>query len=112
MITSSRTSFRRTVAVLAFATLVGCAGRGPVRLQAPPPPPPALHVQPQPGHIWVQGHWHLVGERWEWSEGYWVAQKPGYVWIDGAWYDAGGYWKWRSGHWEPQPDSLDARAPL
>jgi hypothetical protein len=81
-------------------------------MQAAPPAPPPVAVQPRPGHVYVQGHWHQVDGKWQWSEGYWVPEKPGYVWVDGQWVDAGGYWKWQWGHWVPAPDSEEKRPGL
>ncbi len=40
----------------------------------PPPRVELISAPPQlPGAIWIVGHWRLVGSRWEWIAGTWMA---------------------------------------
>lgn len=73
-------------------TALGCAPSLPVPVAEPHPvsevplevqgqPPDAVRVQtipasPSPDAVWIDGHWHWVGRRWVWEDGYWCIPKP------------------------------------
>ena len=60
----------------------------------------AVAAASRPGYLWVDGHWDWEGDRWQWSEGYWIAEQPGFIWIQGGWFESGGHHYYRPGRWD------------
>jgi hypothetical protein len=90
------------IGALAAALGAGCVvhGRGGFIAIAPPAPRARVVVESRPEHVWVEGHWVRVGDRWEWDEGHWERERPGRVWVQGRWDHQPEGWVWIDGHWQ------------
>ena len=49
--------------------------------------------RPRHGYVWQPGYWDWQGDRYDWTAGFWVAERPGYVYSqvncaqrNGRWY--------------------------
>jgi len=65
------------------------------------PPAPLYEVvpQPQPGYLWVPGHWEWRGHRHVWIAGHHLRERPGYVYQQPVWVQRGNQWSWYGGGW-------------
>ena len=68
---------------------------------APPPPIVERHpVAPGPRYVWIDGYHRWDGHRYVWVGGRWVLPpQPGAVWIPGHWDRRPGGYVWIQGHW-------------
>ncbi|HWW86615.1 MAG TPA: YXWGXW repeat-containing protein [Vicinamibacterales bacterium] len=102
-------NLRKTLLIAAFCCLTASAASAQISFGVtigPPPPPRAVVVAPMPGpdHVWVDGYWYPVGQRWMWHAGYWT--RPPY---------AGAYWvqpyhdgaRFVPGYWEGDRGRLE-----
>ena len=71
------------------------------------PPKPKVIVphpaKPNPGHVWIAGHWKWSKKenKYIWVKGHWEKPiRPGAVWIPGHWIDTPDGHKWVPGHWK------------
>jgi len=82
------------------AAVIPLAAQGIVAPQAPPPPqvespgPP-----PNPGAIWIAGHWTWRGEQFAWEPGRWETARSGQAWVPGRWKKTGSGFTWEDGRW-------------
>jgi hypothetical protein len=71
-----------------------------------PVAPPALRVErvpyARPGYVWAPGHWEWFGNRHEWIDGGWVAERPGHIYVPPVWVERGGRWIMEPGRWDRQ----------
>jgi len=93
----------RCLAAAIFASALACghidsdAAIGSYR--APPPPHVEVH-DPQPGSVWINGHWSWREGGWRWQSGRYEPERPGEVWEQGAWERRSkSGWYWREGYW-------------
>lgn len=96
------------VAFVSAAPAVGC---GPIYLESAvaveeAPPPPRIEVvpaHPEPGHVWVPGHWawRPSVRRYVWISGrYRRIQHPHHHhWVPGYWNQTPRGWVWVRGRW-------------
>src|SRR5438477_12274782 len=93
--------------LLALVLLAGTmlSGQISVGIRIGPPPPPRVvrvrPVSPGPEHVWIDGYWYPVGNRYRWHDGYWTRPAyPGARWVaprhDGERYN-NGYWEGERG---------------
>jgi hypothetical protein len=97
--------FYKNLLIIGGLTLTlgsGCVvrGRGGFVAIAPPPPRAAVIVETRPGHVWVEGRWVRVADRWEWQEGYWERERSGQVWVQGRWERRPEGYVWIEGRWQ------------
>lgn len=77
----------------------------------PPPRPETKPAPPDPGYVWVPGHYMPVKGKWRWVRGEWaVPATPSSVWIAAS-YDAKER-KWSPGYWQPdKPSAPESETP-
>jgi hypothetical protein len=65
------------------------------------PPAPLYERMPaaRHGYLWAPGHWEWRGQRHQWMQGYWIAERPGYVYAAPSWYQRGGGWYMEPARW-------------
>jgi len=70
------------------------------------PPTPRVEVEgpaPSTAHVWIQGYWTYIDNRWVWSPGHWdLRPRMNAAWVPGEWDKdpTGKGWLWTPGHWE------------
>jgi hypothetical protein len=75
---------------------------GEVVVETAPPPPPreVIPAAPQPGYVWIEGHWQWNGVRYVWVGGYYVAPRVGFAWVPHRWWRGPrGRWHYGAGYW-------------
>src|SRR5689334_16536841 len=85
-----------------YATASGppVAGEAVVETAPPPPTQEAIPPAPQPGYVWLEGHWQWNGVRYVWVRGYYVAPRAGWAWVPHRWWRGPrGRWHYAPGHW-------------
>lgn len=92
-----------TIAAAAYAPLPSMAqARYSVGISVAPPAPRYEAVPaPRRGYIWSPGHWEWRGQRHEWVQGYWIAERPGYAYAPAAWVRGDGGWYLQPERWTP-----------
>lgn len=80
---------------------------------ADPPPAPRTETKPaapEPGYVWVAGHYMPVKKEWRWVRGEWaVPALPISVWMESH-YDAKAK-KWSPGYWQPDAPATPPAEP-
>jgi len=66
---------------------------------APPAPRYEIAPAPQPGQVWVPGHWQWNERAYVWRPGFWQVARPDYAYAPGRWVRADGGWRWIEGDW-------------
>jgi hypothetical protein len=70
------------------------------------PPAPRVEVEttaPSPAHVWMQGYWMHVDNRWIWVPGHWeMRPREGAQWVPGHWDKdpVSNSWVWTDGRWQ------------
>ncbi len=99
------------IPLLASLLLAGCSA---LRREEPPAPllsdvpPPAERAEfpgppPEPGQLWIGGHWAPTELGWEWRGGEFVTPpRTGVLWVPGCWMEHEGRWVWTVGEWREE----------
>jgi hypothetical protein len=89
-------------ALLCLSLLEGCLPPAGVVVVRTPPPVPVVETappSPDPGAVWVRGHWTWNGARYVWVPGHWEQGRPGGHYVPGRWIRRGRGWVHVPGHW-------------
>ena len=77
-----------------------------VRIAPEPPPAPRMEVRMSPpsrDHVWVEGYWDRVRDRWTWCPGRWERPaRQGVAWVRPQYLREGDAWRYEPGHWSHQ----------